>query len=72
MTVFRQHLEDANIDWPAQRGLKLLRSMTQAGSRIALLCACAAYTECHRSLIVATLSRLVEPRRLVHVYLSAR
>jgi hypothetical protein len=62
MAVLREHLADPERRWPVHRGLDRLAELaTRPGEVIALLCACADYRSCHRTLIArALLARLAK------------
>ncbi len=58
MTILRQHLASNDPRWPVNRGLKLLWDLLRSGpSPLALLCACADPSRCHRSLIADEMVR---------------
>jgi uncharacterized protein (DUF488 family) len=51
MAVLRAHLA-ADKPWPVNRGLDLLRPLVEDDTkRVALLCACGRYDDCHRKVI---------------------
>jgi uncharacterized protein (DUF488 family) len=54
MTVLREHLSSRDLRWPVNRGLIVLRELLDGGS-CALLCACADWRECHRTVIAETM-----------------
>jgi hypothetical protein len=57
MAVLRSQLADPTGRWPVHRGLARLADLVRAGpSPLALLCACADPTRCHRSLLAGALS----------------
>ncbi len=59
MTILRAHLADVKGDWPVHRGLVRLATLVQtSGDVVALLCACADYHACHRTLIARALAHL--------------
>ena len=51
MTVLREHLASADEKWPVNRGLALLAKILLASGPCALLCACADWRKCHRTVI---------------------
>jgi uncharacterized protein (DUF488 family) len=51
MAVLREQLASAHDRWPVNRGLQLLADTLSKGKSCALLCACADYRHCHRTLI---------------------
>src|SRR5438105_1122432 len=52
MTILREQLVSADERWPVNRGLKLLRQILLEAGPCALLCACADFRRCHRTVIV--------------------
>jgi hypothetical protein len=57
MALLRTHLADPNGGWPVHRGLERLAARVDApGEVVAVLCACADYRQCHRTLIAQALS----------------
>jgi hypothetical protein len=57
MTILRAHLADPKGDWPIHRGLARLAARVREPSQaVAILCACADPTACHRTVIAHVLS----------------
>jgi|GEM_PF-997082 len=56
MTVLREQLKNGDNRWPVNRGLALLKDIIGQPAACALLCACADYRRCHRTLIAQSLS----------------
>jgi hypothetical protein len=57
MAVLRTHLADPDGGWPVHRGLDLLAERVgRRGEVVAILCACADYQTCHRTVIARALS----------------
>lgn len=59
MRVLRWHLQSHDRKWPVNRGLDLLHDMlgrTEEGP-YCLLCACAVFDDCHRSVVAHALGR---------------
>jgi hypothetical protein len=50
MTILREQLATADLRWPVNRGLLVLRGLLDGGP-CALLCACVDYRQCHRTVI---------------------
>jgi uncharacterized protein (DUF488 family) len=60
MRILQEHLAGGETsDWPAARGLKLAKELVLSGKRIALMCACAKYDECHRKAVAEALIELL-------------
>jgi uncharacterized protein (DUF488 family) len=58
MAVLRAHVAAADEAWPVNRGLAQLHQLVLAeGERVALLCACKDYDDCHRKVIAEALSQ---------------
>jgi hypothetical protein len=52
MEVLRAHLADREGHWPVHRGLALLAErLRRPGAVVAVLCACADASHCHRTLV---------------------
>jgi uncharacterized protein (DUF488 family) len=52
MTILRAQLESADLRWPVNRGLLLLKELFLSNScLVALMCACAQADRCHRTLV---------------------
>jgi uncharacterized protein (DUF488 family) len=51
MAVLRKHLASADEKWPVNRGLALLAEILNESRPCALLCACADWRTCHRTVI---------------------
>ena len=57
MAVLRDHLADPDGGWPVHRGLERLAELVRRpGEVVALLCACADYRTCHRTVIARALA----------------
>jgi hypothetical protein len=57
MALLRAHLADPGGGWPVHRGLTRLADLVQTpGEVVALLCGCATYQSCHRTLIARSLA----------------
>jgi hypothetical protein len=57
MALLRTHLADPEGGWPVHRGLEQLAArIGQSGTVVAILCACADYRTCHRTLVAQALS----------------
>jgi hypothetical protein len=57
MAVLRAHLADPEGGWPVHRGLaRLTHLVRQPDEVVALLCACADYRSCHRTVIARALA----------------
>jgi hypothetical protein len=57
MALLRTHLADPQGGWPVHRGLERLAArVAEPSAVVALLCACADYRKCHRTLIAQALS----------------
>jgi hypothetical protein len=66
MGVLRAHLADRAGGWPVHRGLdRLADRLRQSGEVVALLCACADYRRCHRTLIARALCERSFAGRLI-------
>jgi hypothetical protein len=64
--VLRAHLADPEGGWPVHRGLAhLSRLVHRPGEAVALLCACAEYRTCHRTLVARALAAQVFNTRLI-------
>jgi hypothetical protein len=60
MRVLREHLAGGeSSDWPAARGLKLAKDLVLSGRRLAVMCGCAKYDECHRKPVAEALLKLL-------------
>jgi hypothetical protein len=60
MRVLKEHLAaPPAAGWPVSRGLELVKRIVLNGKRVALLCACARYAECHRKPVAEALLRLL-------------
>lgn len=58
MRILREHISDLNQHWPVHRGLTLLRDLVESDDEsVCILCTCADYRSCHRSVISEALSR---------------
>ncbi len=56
MAVFRQHLAESAVPWPAQRGLdRLAKLLVDSDGPACLLCTCANLNTCHASLVIGAL-----------------
>jgi hypothetical protein len=65
MAVLRAHLADPAADWPVHRGLDRLDALVSApGEVVSLLCACADFRVCHRTLIARSLASRRGPTAL--------
>jgi hypothetical protein len=51
MTVLREQLASEDDKWPVNRGLALLAKILRESGPAALLCACADWRKCHRTVI---------------------
>ena len=51
MAVLQAHLKSADDRWPVNRGLNLLANILGEAGPCVLLCACADYRTCHRTVI---------------------
>jgi uncharacterized protein (DUF488 family) len=51
MTILREHLASRDAQWPVNRGLALLAEILSETGPCALLCACADYRHCHRTVV---------------------
>ena len=51
MKVLREHLASGDDRWPVNRGLAALAHVLRDTGPCALLCACADYKKCHRTVI---------------------
>jgi len=51
MTVLREQLASGDEKWPVNRGLALLETILNESGPCALLCACADWRECHRTVV---------------------
>ena len=51
MAVLREHLASADDRWPIKRGLALLAKVLRESGPCALLCACADWRTCHRTVV---------------------
>jgi uncharacterized protein (DUF488 family) len=51
MTILREQLASRNDLWPVNRGLGLLAKILSETGPCALLCACADYRHCHRTVV---------------------
>lgn len=51
MAILREHLVSADLRWPVNRGLELLRPLLTEARPAALLCACKDFRVCHRTLV---------------------
>jgi uncharacterized protein (DUF488 family) len=70
MKILKEQLASNDDRWPANRGMEwLLMALSRMPSPIALLCACADYRRCHRTLIAETLQRRASqlPLEIVHL-----
>ena len=57
MTILRAHLADEAGGWPVHRGLeRLARIVERPGEVVALLCACADGSLCHRTVVADVLN----------------
>lgn len=66
MAVLRAHLADPDGGWPVHRGLDRLGELVAtAGETVALLCACADFRTCHRTLVARALAARRGEGRLV-------
>ena len=66
MSVLREHLDSADDRWPVNRGLQLLAGILKERTPCALLCACADYRRCHRT-IVAEAARKRFPKLHIEI-----
>lgn len=57
MTILRHQLATNDPCWPVNRGLTLLAEFVSDGGPCCLMCACAEFDHCHRSLIAHELNR---------------
>ena len=51
MAVLKEQLASGDEQWPVNRGLALLATILREGRPCALLCACADWRKCHRTVI---------------------
>lgn len=57
MAVLREHLADRDGGWPVHRGLdRLSKLVATTDEVVALLCACADFRACHRTLVARALA----------------
>lgn len=57
MSVLLSHLKSGSLQWPVNRGLKILEQLvSDANQRCCVLCACNEYDQCHRRVIAETLA----------------
>lgn len=60
MRVLKEHLAaPSDAGWPVARGLELVKGLVLGGKRVALMCACAKYAECHRKPVAEALLALL-------------
>jgi hypothetical protein len=55
--VLKEHLASDDERWPVNCGLKVLEVLLRAAGPCALLCACADWRKCHRTLIAEAAQR---------------
>ncbi len=68
MTILRQHLADQATPWPVHRGIQLLKILvTKPGRRVAILCACTKFEDCHRSLIASALAEQIPTLKILNL-----
>lgn len=68
MRVLRAQLADAEFPWPIHRGLDILEEQVRnVDKRCCVMCACAAYADCHRRLIAEALERRLPGLRIAPV-----
>ena len=72
MQVLLQHVESGSSDFPVNRGLELLNTMVAGGEGgpYCLLCACARFDGCHRSVVARALQQRFLPGKLAIVDLN--
>lgn len=60
MRVLKEHLAaPPECGWPVSRGLELVKGLVLGGKRVALMCACAKFAECHRKPVVEALLKIL-------------
>lgn len=60
MRVLKEHLAaPPDAGWPVARGLELVKGLVLGGKRVALMCACAKYADCHRKPVLEALLALL-------------
>jgi uncharacterized protein (DUF488 family) len=66
MTILRAHLASRDDQWPVNRGLTLLAEILRKTGPCALLCACADYRHCHRT-VVAEAAKVLFPEMKIEI-----
>jgi hypothetical protein len=68
MAVLREHISEQDGPWPVHRGLQLLHKLVSEPARkVAILCACKRFDQCHRSLIANALSEQIPALSIVNL-----